>query len=682
MKKLLLKKIGHIALCVNLFTLTSLAVNAQVNGDYRTRDSGRGWFGTGGSIAWQMYTESTNSWANAPSAPTSSTNVFIRDGFNQSANATGMLANNVTVGFGGGFRATANVAAGVVTSIDVIDGGRLNFLPSVSIFGAATTQATATVSSLKVSGFSFTNGGSNYGTNFADWAASTAYALNVQVRSSGNIYICRTAGTSGATAPTGTGTGISDGVCTWDYVRPITVGPSATVRIGNLWTTGTSYTANTSQVNSGGNLYTCRTTGPAGATAPTGTGTGISDGVCTWDYAGPAATATANVTGGSVTSLTLVTEGAGYLAIPGVTILANEAGSGASYQAQVGVLSINITAGGEGYLGAPLVTMGSSIQIGNNTTNRVVTINGNLAFNSGATIQNGGPTNTAAAGAVQDFTLGGDLSAVTPISFRNEWIAPVVPGNTNVTFNKAGTSTLSGAKMTFNNLTVNSGTTLNITNEVVILGNLVNNGTINNSGSLTIFGTNTGSGTIGGTGTLPVTLTNFNAKSGLSSVKVSWTTSSETNNDRFEVLKSTDGINFTKIASVKAKGPSIYSVDDYYPFNGTNYYKLLQYDLDGKVTDEGVRFANFSFNSNEISSSIYPNPIKSSASVFVKLKQSVGNTKLALFSTDGKMVHEESINNVGDGAYELKLKRTLNPGMYFLNINTGKSSERLKVIVE
>ena len=678
MKKLLLKKIGRIALCVNLFTITSLAVNAQVNGDYRTRDSGRGWFGTGGSVAWQMYTESTNSWANAPSAPTSSTNVFIRDGFNQSANATGTLANNVTVGFGGGFRATANVAAGVVTSIDVIDGGRLNFLPSVSIFGAATTQATATVSSLKVSGFNFTNGGSNYGTNFADWAASTAYALNVQVRSSGNIYICRTAGTSGATAPTGTGTGISDGVCTWDYVRPITVGPAATVRIGNLWTTGTSYTANTSQVNSGGNLYTCRTTGLAGATAPTGTGTGISDGTLTWDYAGPAATATANVTGGSVTSLTLVTEGAGYLAIPGVTILANEAGSGASYQAQVGVLSINITAGGEGYLVAPLVTMGSIIQIGNSTTNRVVTINGNLAFNSGATIQSGGPTNTAAAGAVQDLTLGGDLSAVTPISFRNEWIAPVVPGNTNVTFNKAGTSTLSGARMTFNNITVNSGTTLNITNEVVILGDLVNNGTIiNNSGFPLII-----NGTTTGTGTLPITLTSFTAQSGLSSVKVSWTTSSETNNDRFEVLKSTDGINFTKIATVKGKGPSIYTVDDYFPFNGTNYYKLLQYDLDGTVKDEGIRFANFSFDNNEISSVIYPNPFKSSASVFVKLKQGTGNTKLTLYASDGKIVHQESVNNIGSGGYELKIKNTLNPGMYFLNVNNGNSSERLKVIVE
>jgi hypothetical protein len=51
------------------------------------------------------------------------------------------------------------------------------------------------------------------------------------------------------------------------------------------WTTGASYTINVSYVSHLGVTYLCKTTGLAGATAPTGTGTGISDGVCTWDYA-------------------------------------------------------------------------------------------------------------------------------------------------------------------------------------------------------------------------------------------------------------------------------------------------------------------------------------------------------------------------------------------------------------
>jgi uncharacterized phage protein gp47/JayE len=52
------------------------------------------------------------------------------------------------------------------------------------------------------------------------WANSTAYAINAYGYNSGNLYICTTAGTSAATGtgPAGTGTGIADGTCVWNYV--------------------------------------------------------------------------------------------------------------------------------------------------------------------------------------------------------------------------------------------------------------------------------------------------------------------------------------------------------------------------------------------------------------------------------------------------------------------------------
>lgn len=54
------------------------------------------------------------------------------------------------------------------------------------------------------------------------WQASTAYALNQHVSIGGNVYVCTTAGTSaGSGGPTGTGTGISDGSCVWNYVGPV-----------------------------------------------------------------------------------------------------------------------------------------------------------------------------------------------------------------------------------------------------------------------------------------------------------------------------------------------------------------------------------------------------------------------------------------------------------------------------
>lgn len=50
------------------------------------------------------------------------------------------------------------------------------------------------------------------------WTTGLAYALGDRVTNGGNVYQCVTAGTAGATAPTGTSTGISDGGAAWDWL--------------------------------------------------------------------------------------------------------------------------------------------------------------------------------------------------------------------------------------------------------------------------------------------------------------------------------------------------------------------------------------------------------------------------------------------------------------------------------
>jgi hypothetical protein len=61
-------------------------------------------------------------------------------------------------------------------------------------------------------------------------------------------------------------------------------------------------------------------------------------------------------------------------------------------------------------------------------------------------------------------------------------------------------------------------------------------------------------------------------------VELDWSTSSELNNSGFTVQKSTDGVNFTTLTSVKGGGTSNttlnYSAVDPTPFDGINYYRL------------------------------------------------------------------------------------------------------------
>ncbi len=54
------------------------------------------------------------------------------------------------------------------------------------------------------------------------WAASTAVQVGQQMHNGGNVYVVTTAGTTNSSGgPTGTGTGITDGTVTWNYVGPV-----------------------------------------------------------------------------------------------------------------------------------------------------------------------------------------------------------------------------------------------------------------------------------------------------------------------------------------------------------------------------------------------------------------------------------------------------------------------------
>ncbi len=85
---------------------------------------------------------------------------------------------------------------------------------------------------------------------------------------------------------------------------------------------------------------------------------------------------------------------------------------------------------------------------------------------------------------------------------------------------------------------------------------------------------------------LPIELTFFDAVLKGQSVELSWQTASEINNDFFKVQRSQDGIDFHSIGTVRGQGNSSqineYHYMDHHPMPGTNYYRLLQVDFDGR----------------------------------------------------------------------------------------------------
>ena len=68
-------------------------------------------------------------------------------------------------------------------------------------------------------------------------------------------------------------------------------------------------------------------------------------------------------------------------------------------------------------------------------------------------------------------------------------------------------------------------------------------------------------------------------------VKIDWATATESDNDYFEVQRSSNGIEFESIATIPGQGFSVtttlYQELDTDPLSGLSYYRLKQVDIDG-----------------------------------------------------------------------------------------------------
>ena len=174
---------------------------------------------------------------------------------------------------------------------------------------------------------------------------------------------------------------------------------------------------------------------------------------------------------------------------------------------------------------------------------------------------------------------------------------------------------------------------------------------------------------------MPVTLVSFKADKVSTGVKLTWLTASEKNSAYFEIEKSTDGQLFTTLGRVNAAGNSseskYYSLTDFIPANGANYYRLKQVDLDGKTDLSDPVSINFDLEKNEIS--IYPNPASSQINFTGVQKGAV----VSLFDIQGKEILSQKIIDP-----TLQLPSAIKNGLYMMIIKTNDGfTKHLKVLV-
>jgi hypothetical protein len=161
-------------------------------------------------------------------------------------------------------------------------------------------------------------------------------------------------------------------------------------------------------------------------------------------------------------------------------------------------------------------------------------------------------------------------------------------------------------------------------------------GTRNQSSSYSI--TNEAWSLVTPSSTLPIKLKSYDARKVLSTALLEWSTDFEENNSHFSIERSVNGRDFKQIAKINSKGNTSaghqYSYTDVNPLNGKNYYRLVQYDLDGKSVYYGIKLVNFELASQI---KIMPNPIADNFSISIQSLQT-SDVQITVFDMHGRKV--------------------------------------------
>lgn len=165
---------------------------------------------------------------------------------------------------------------------------------------------------------------------------------------------------------------------------------------------------------------------------------------------------------------------------------------------------------------------------------------------------------------------------------------------------------------------------------------------------------------------LPVTLSFFKATLENSAVMVQWQTTSESNSEKFELLRSDDGNHFTKIGEVAAAGNSNitlnYSYVDRNAFQQNKevfYYRIAIVDKDGKRSFSPVEKVKISQQS--VLLKLYPNPAHQTLHVY----HGDGFTMLEVVDANGRMLIRKQIDGSAAGPIQLDIA-SLPAGTYVL----------------
>ena len=170
---------------------------------------------------------------------------------------------------------------------------------------------------------------------------------------------------------------------------------------------------------------------------------------------------------------------------------------------------------------------------------------------------------------------------------------------------------------------------------------------------------------------LPVEFTDFTATKVNQYVLLEWGTESENNSDYFEIERSSNGLDWSRLLTAKAAGESTttkeYKEIDTEPLEGISYYRLSQYDLDGARAVLKLISFNNEIEIGPAEIRVFPNPVTEKIKV---LGNKTELNELKILNSIGQNISESLLIVSHDGYSEVNFNDQ-QPGIFILKTKTN-----------
>ena len=153
-----------------------------------------------------------------------------------------------------------------------------------------------------------------------------------------------------------------------------------------------------------------------------------------------------------------------------------------------------------------------------------------------------------------------------------------------------------------------------------------------------------------------------------------WHALNETNIDRYEIEKSTNGTDFVAATSVRATAGSALKTYNWYdgnPSPGNNFYRIRSVGKTGAIVYSEIM--RISLGKGAATVSVYPNPVKQEVLGLQMSNLEKGKYTIRLINQLGQQVYTKVIEHAGGSASHTLQIGTLSKGMYRLEVK-GKNA--------